>query len=47
MPRQGAWPVLTVLGGEAMVGDCRFHDELKYLKCRITEAIRRGSARRG
>jgi len=44
----GAWPVLTVLRGKVMVADGRFHGDLKdgqYLKRRIPEAIRTGSAR--
>jgi dihydropyrimidinase len=42
----GAWPALTVLRGKVMVGDGRFHGDLKdgqYLKRRIPEAIRTGS----
>jgi dihydropyrimidinase len=46
----GAWPVLTVLRGKVMVADGRFHGDLKdgqYLKRRIPEAIRAGSAWQG
>jgi dihydropyrimidinase len=43
----GASPALTVLRGKVMVADGRFHGGLKYLKRRIPEAVRTGSARQG